>query len=322
MSTKLDFVRAGLIAQGVPAYGEFYGLSEDPTTAAGLQMQNWFSPDKWYDSIVTAEAGMTTGRNDTLLLTPEAHDLAAMLTWDLNFGHLCGLSGAGKQNKRTRISQSAAVAKLITVSGYGNVFANLYVMHGTTSATNKVGLYITGARNSFVNCHFLTQDATTLDQAAYYLVSINNSEQYFNGCTFGSDAVAMSAGSMLQLGATGDGGPPRAIFEDCTFVMMSDAAGVAFIDCALAGLGGGLAIFKNCHFINTGTSLTYGILGAGLSNFQLYFDNRCSFVGCDDIVVSTSENYVWCGGINLAINQVNTASSKLFNMLATHPDVS
>lgn len=322
MSTKLDMVRAGLIAQGVPAFGEMYGLSEDPTTAAGMQMQNWFDPDKWFDSIVTAEAGMTTGRNDTLLLTPEAHDLATMLTWDLNFGHLCGLSGAGRQNKRTRISQSAAVAKLITVSGYGNVFANLYLMHGTASATNKVGMYITGARNSFLNCHFLTQDATTLDQSAYCLVSLDAPEQYFGNCFFGSDAVAMSAGSMLQLGATGDGGPPRAVFENCIFVMDADAAGVYFIDAALAGLGSGIAIFKDCHFINHGTSLTYAIKGDGLSNFNLYFDNKCSFVGCDDIVAVTYENYVWCGGVNLAVNQVNTASSKLFNMLATHPDVS
>jgi hypothetical protein len=195
-------------------------------------------------------------------------------------------------------------------------------MHGRGSATNLVGLSVTGARNSFIRNHFLPAHATELDEANYRLVSINASEQYFEKCTFGSDTVAWTNGAMLQLGASGDGGPPRSFFRDCVFYMNADNAQVAFIDAALAGLGGGLAYFSNCHFINLGSSLTYGILGAGLSNFKLFFDMNCTFAGCTDVVASTYEAYVLCGGVNMAINQVNTASSKLFNMLATNPDVS
>jgi hypothetical protein len=248
---------------------------------------------------------------------------AAVMDWNVNLCHVAGEGQPGFWNQRSRIEQTAAFAgPMLTVSGYGNSFRNLYFMTGYTSDTGYTSISITGGRNTFQRCHFLPQIAASMDQSTYRLVSVNNSEQSFIECFIGGDGATMSAGALLQLGATGDGGPPRAIFKDCVFFMKSDAAGAFFIDTGLGGLGTGWGIFLNCHFLNLGTSLTYAINGAGLNNYQLYFDNKCSFVGATDIVALGQENYVWFGGVNMPINQVNTASVALFNGLACHPDVS
>lgn len=273
-------------------------------------------------TMAQALAKVTANNNDVIRLIGATTSVAATsITWNKNLTHLIGEYGPGMWNMRSRIEQTVTTTPFMTVSGYGNSFQNLYFML-QAAATDVVGISITGARNSFQRCHFLPQSATAMDDAAFRLVSIDNSETTFRDCTFGGDGANMTNGALVQIGASGDGGPPRTYFENCIFWMDADNAQAAFLDCALAGLGNGVAIFKNCTFINIGTSLTYAILGAGLSNFQLYFDSLCSFAGADDVVVSTSEAYVWFGGINMSINQVNTASSKLFNGLATHPDVS
>lgn len=280
--------------------------------------------DRFHSTISGAHSKMTTGRNDVAILSPDSHSQAAALTWSNNMSHLIGAYGPARQNQRPRIGHSANFTPILTVSGYGNTFANLYFMHGRGNAANLVCLSLTGPRNTFIRSHFLPANATELDQAAYRLISIDDSEQNFIECTFGSDTVAWTNGAMIQLGATGDGGPPRTVFEDCIFYMYADNAQVRFLDASLAGLGRGLAIFLNCHFINVGTSLAYAINGAGLSAFQLYFDNRCSFAGVTEIVEAAYENYVWCGCANLGGADWVTggAAVKLGNLIASHPDVS
>lgn len=274
-------------------------------------------------TVAAAYAKVTDNNNDVIRLIGETTAVAqaATLTWSKNLTHLIGEAGPGVWNMRSRIEQTGTFTPMWTISGYGNSFQNLYFMQGQNAA-DVVGVYITGARNTFQRVHFLPQFATAMDSANFRLVSINNSETTFRDCTFGGDGAIMTNGALVQLGKTGDGGPPRTYFENCTFWMKSDNAQAAFLDCALAGLGGGIAVFKGCTFFNLGTSLTYGILGAGLSNFQLYFDQNCSFIGVTDVVAGDYENYVWFGGVNMPINQVNTASVALFNGIACHPDVS
>jgi hypothetical protein len=196
------------------------------------------------------------------------------------------------QNQRSRIGHSAAVDTLLTVSGYGNEFRNLYVMHGTGSATNLCCLYDSGGRNSYHNVHLLPANATELDEANYDLVRLGSNELYFKNCFFGSDAVAWTNGNMVEFMASTD--PPRAIFDDCVFLMNADNAQVTFLK-AVAGLGRCLILFRNCQFINLGTTLTLGINGAGLGNARMAFDSRCFFYGVTDVVAAAYEAYVICG---------------------------
>lgn len=268
-------------------------------------------------------AKVTNNNNDVIRLISETTSVkqATALTWDENLTHLIGEGSLGVWNQRSRVEQNATAATWITISGYGNSFQNIYFMQGAAAA-DVVGISITGERNTFQRCHILPQIATAMDDAAFRLVSINASEQTFRDCFIGGDGALMTNGALLQLGASGDGGPPRAYFENCTFFMKADNAQAAFIDCALGGLGTGWGIFKNCTFLNLGTSLTYGILGAGLNNYKLFFDLSCTFAGVTDIVADAYIGSIYCGGVNMAVNQVNTASSRLFNMIATTPDES
>jgi hypothetical protein len=291
--------------------------------AAGQGKSYWDSKlngEKVYGTIASALAGMTSGRNDTALLMPDSHTQAATLTWNKNMCHLIGAYGPAKQNHRSRIGHSADFTPLMSITGYGNTFAGVYMMHGRGAAGNLVGLSVAGERNSFINSHFLPANATELDQATYRLISINAAEQYFGGCVFGSDTVPWTNGAMIQLGASGDGGPPRVFFEDCTFYMYADNGQVRFLDASLAGMGRALIYFKGCHFINVGTALAYAINGAGLSNAQMFFDMNCSFAGCTEIIEAAYEAYVWCGAINA--NAGTGTLTLLGNMIAGHPDVS
>jgi hypothetical protein len=259
----------------------------------------------------TGLAALTTGRNDVAILSPDSHTLTSGLDWTKDLSHMVGAYGPGMMNQRSRIGHSANFATLMTVSGYGNTFANLYLMHGRGNATNLTALNITGPRNSFINCHIGgPMNATEGGTASYKLVRIQNSEQYFKNCVFGIDTVACTTPVLIEFSGNAD--PPRAIFDDCLFLTQGNA-NVRFLSVA-AATGRGLALFRNCQFVNLGTAMDYGIDGTGLSNFRMLFDSRCTFMGCTDVVELAYEAYVKFGA--------NYHASALFNGLAASPDVS
>jgi hypothetical protein len=274
----------------------------------------------FHTSVATALGLCQGGRNEVVLVTPESHAQAAALTWSKSLTHLVGMYGPAMQNHRSRIGHSVTVSPLLTVSGEGCTFANLYFPYGLANATDLNLLKVTGNRNSFVNCHFLQTDATPLDEAGYKLIDLQAAETYFKNCYFGGDTVAWTNGTMVNFAASVD--PPRVVFDNCLFVMNSDHAQVTFLK-AVAGLGRCTIVFKGCQFLNLGTSLTYGIDGAGLGNAKMIFDNNSFFAGVDDVVAVANEASVWCAPANTPIAQVTGgASVALFNLIAGHPDVS
>jgi hypothetical protein len=278
--------------------------------------QNAFHTD-----IETALALMTTGRNDCLLLTPDNHTQGDGITWSYNMTHFIGMFPEAFRYQRSRIGHNANFATLLDVTGYGNLFVNLHLMYGRGNATNLNALTVVGEGNTFKNCNIACYNATELDTSGFDLIRINCGEGYFKNCNFGSDSVATGATDLLRIYGPADRSC-RVTFENCDFIMNADAGADANFIETVAGAGEGIVKFLNCRFLNTGTSLTYAIDGAGLGNQMLFFDNRCTFVGATDIVAAGYENYVWFGGVNMPINQVNTASVALFNGIACHPDVS
>jgi len=303
------------------------GISETRLVAkstSGLTPYQYWGgqlPGEFFHTSLATAYGLTQGgRNEAILLTPDSHILSAALTWAKSETHLVGMYGPAMQNQRSRVGHAATIASLLTVSGQGNTFANVYFPYGL-AATDLNLLTVTGARNSFVNCHFLPTIATALDDAAFKLVSIQAAEQYFKNCYFGGDTVAWTNGTMIDLGQSG-GSPARVVFENCVFVMNADNAQVTFLK-TTAGLGRCTIIFKGCQFLNLGTSLTVGIDGAGLGNAMMFFDNNSFFAGCTDVVAAANEAAVWFAPANTPVNQVTGGNSvALFNGLACHPDLS
>jgi len=237
-------------------------------------------------------AGVNNGNNNVVVLSPNTHTQTEALAFNKNMTHVVGAYPPAMMNQRTRINQSGTIASFVGVTGYGNMFKNLYFDYGTAVATDLNLLTDTGGRNSYINCHFLCENATPLDEAAFDLIRLGSNEIYFKSCFFGQDSVAWTNGNMVEFQASAD--PPRSIFEDCIFLMNADNAQVTFLK-AIAGLGRCAMIFRNCQFINLGTTLTLAIDGAGLSNGRMFFDSRCFFYGATDVVAAAYETYVVCG---------------------------
>jgi hypothetical protein len=248
--------------------------------------------DSPFKTLATAYAKVETLKNDVIVLEESASSvsLATGFTFAKSLSGIIGTSWSDGY-QRSRISQSAAMATQLTVSGYGNKFANCRQMFGTASTTNKTALSVTGAGNTFKNWNVAGTDATTMGQATFRLVSIATGETYFENCQIGNINAAQAAGTLVYF----DGScTPNMTFRDCTFLMNASANAAFFLQFA-AGVGESVVKFFNCKFINTGSTLTYGIDGTGLNNCIVFLDATCSFYGCTDIVAAAQEAYVISG---------------------------
>jgi hypothetical protein len=246
-------------------------------------------------TISAAYTKTVTGRNDVVLLSPDSHSQATGLTWAKNMTHLVGMYGPGRLNLRARIGHSAAVTTLLTVSGYGNTFANFYMPYGYgTSATDLTAISVSGNRNSFINCHIASPMQTAqADQAGFAVIRFSETaggdglEHYFKNCVIGAETVAWTNGVMFRVAGT-----PRLVFEDCIFLMNTDNAQVRFID-GTAGDGAGFVIFKNCIGLNRGTSLAYAIGSTGIAAATDIVLLNSGFAGTDYTIAAADEAKVF-----------------------------
>jgi hypothetical protein len=264
-----------------------------------------------YTSIALAEDATVTGRNDTILVTPESHAwrgdanaTATALTWDKSNTHIIGLSPTSKAGyNRARFSHSGyTMANFMTVSGDDNCFKNIRFMHGSSTggASDITCVTVSGTGNRFEKVAFAGPNNATQAASANYLgVVVSGSHNYFKDCMFGSvNDVDRSAANCVLNFATTTGG--WNIFENCVFRSRSGGgqATAYFInDKTTDTVVDYTAIFLNCQFIHAGTKLTVGIAKATNTSRSLYFDNRCTFVGVTDIIADArNAEVLWGAG--------------------------
>lgn len=281
---------------GLPGASEKFQVTTSSTSAGPYSFwSKWFRPrSNMFTTLIAAEAALSGGRNEVIELSPESHSLAAMLTWDKSNCALIGQApDVTMMNSRARIGMSANFASMITISGNGNLWKNLYLMHGRGSATNVNLMTITGDRNGFENvCFAGPQNDTEAATAGYDLIRLDGAEEtHFKRCVFGTHNTVSTTYTGIEFQA--DAG--SAIFEDCIFWCAGGAAGNGRFLKFDAGIGIGAAIFKNCLFINIGTALTYGIDGTGLNNYKVILLNS-DFTGCTDVVAAANEACVLSAG--------------------------
>lgn len=262
-----------------------------------------------YTSIYQAENSRTTGRNDTILVTPESHAwrgdadaTGAALTWDKTNTHIIGLSPTSKAGyNRARFSHSGyTMANFMTVSGDDNCFKNIRFMHGSSTggASDVTCITVSGAGNRFEKVAFAgPNNATQAASNNYKGINISGSHNYFKDCMFGSvnDVDRSGTGAILYFAAACGAWN---IFENCVFRSRSGGgqAGAFFItDAVTDTVVDYTAIFLNCQFIHAGTNLTLAISKAANASRKLYFDNRCTFVGVTDIVADARNAEVLWG---------------------------
>lgn len=260
--------------------------------ALGSDGNDGLAFDRPIKTITVADDKITTLKKDLIVLEESASSisLASAYTWDKS---LCGLIGTskGKFNQRSRIGMSTTFTPMITVSGYGNVFANLYTMHGT-AAGDYTGWYVTGDRNAFYNVHMGGPMAALQGGHASYIGNyVTGTENYFNGCVFGTHTIDRDeAAPTLKLG------PGVHVFDDCLFTMSisdTDPYHVLFDNSE----GSTEVWFRNCQFhafsANQAAKAAVAFTFSAGSSADVILDSRCSFSGITKIAASASMKYIW-----------------------------
>lgn len=256
-----------------------------------------YTADTPLKSITTADDLIRTGYGDALILqqSTSSISLAAAYTWSKNMCAIIGNS-AGLMNHRSRIGMSTTFTPMITVSGYGNLFANLYTMHGT-AVGDLVGWLVSGDRNAFHGVHFGgPMNAAQGGATGYIGVNVTGTENYFKDCVLGTSTIGRDeATPNVKLGPG-----TRTVFENCIFQCYLTDGDPVFIT-ADNSSGTTEAWFKNCQFIalnaNWATAMTVALTatapGSGGATCGLYFDNNCQFVNVTATCANDVDQFVW-----------------------------
>ncbi len=302
-------------------------ISSRTSASAAYLTKTGVTNSSIYTTIAQAEDATITQRNDVVLVTPESHPwrgdadaTAAALTWDKTNTHILGMSPTSRAGyTRARFSHAGyTMANFMTVSGADNCFKNLRFMHGasTGGASDLTCVTVSGDGNRFENVAFAgPNDATQAATAGYLGVRVSGSHNYFKDCMFGSvnDIDRSAANAVLSFDATCGAWN---IFENCMFRSRNGGGQTTayFInDKNTATVVDYDAIFLNCQFLHNGTALAVGIAKATNAQRKLYFDNRCSFSGCTDIIAEAQIADVIVGA--------NTfSSSALLNLIGQTVD--
>jgi hypothetical protein len=203
------------------------------------------------------------GFNDTLIYIPGSASitLTAGFTWAKNYAHFIGACAPVQVAQRCRIfsaSTATGITGLITVSGTGCIFKNIYFFHGANDTTASFAGVVSGQRNFFQNVHFAGIGHASLDVAGAGSLSIpGGAENRFVHCAIGLDTITRSTSTcelQFSLAAT------RNEFESCLIYSYIGAAGHALAQVSLTTGIDRWQIFNDCLFqadsTNQATALT------------------------------------------------------------------
>jgi hypothetical protein len=261
--------------------------------ALGSDFNDGVAFDRPVKTLAVADDKITTLYKDCIVLEESASAISLGAAYDWTYS-MCGLIGTAQNrlNQRSRIGMSTTFTPMLTVSGYGNQFANLYTMHGT-EAGDYVGWLISGARNSFDNVHFGgPMVAAQGGHASYNGVSITGSENHFSNCVFGTNTIPRDELTPnVTLGAG-----TITMFDDCTFLCALTDTDPYFI-AVTNTTGYTQAYFNRCKFIAFSASQANKAavaftFSAGYSA-DMVLDAGCTFAGVTKLAASASMKYIW-----------------------------
>ena len=254
--------------------------------------------------------------NDAIVLQQSSSSviLGSTFNWAKNNCALIG-TGFAQMGMRSRISMSTTFTPFLTVSGYGNLFQNLYLTHGT-AATDLVGLNITGNYNTFQNVNFATPMTTLQSTAGYIGVDITATGTYFKDCVIGANTVTLTGAYPLIQINTPSNDFSYTIFENCTLLMCAGSTAPVFLNVANTNSPAGQTFveFRNCRFVATSVNMATKLADAfsftGGDTCCVMVDANCQFFGVT--AITSSAAYV----LQAAAPQTATGTATL---LAVNP---
>lgn len=247
---------------------------------------NGLTPSTAVKTLKEAYDLCTDGNNDIVYYIAGAtsHSLAAKLDWAKSYTHLVGVCAPVGAAKRARIFMTAGVADtpMMTVSGSGCYFANLYFFHGVASAAALGCFLVSGSRNAFDNVHFAGIGNDTQDAAGAYSLSVTGDENLFRGCQIGLDTIARGTAANYEI--LFDGSAKRNVFEDCLIYAFIEANTHVLIAVADNEGIAGYTLFRNCILLsesnNNATAMASAMtVPVNMVTNYIVFDSRCLLVG-------------------------------------------
>ena len=210
-------------------------------------------------TILAAYNKCTTGQHDVVayIASTSGDTWAAALEWAKDYTHLVGLCAPTNVGQRSRIFQLSTLtgaSPLLTVSGDGCIFKNIYIFQGVADATSLINVSVEGGRNYFENVHFAGGGHTTQAVNGGASLMLDGAEEnMFVGCTIGVDTIGAATG---MVGLLLDGGAKRNEFKGCRFRMEHAHTAAAFVEVVdVTGITHD-NIFENCIFTNNSSTIT------------------------------------------------------------------
>lgn len=243
--------------------------------------------DQAVKTLTRARALITTGKSDAIVLVQSTSflELADQIDFTERYISLIGNAGQQMFSQRSRISCGADITSpVVTVSGYGNTFANLYFTQGyTASHASHVGWLVSGNYNNFRRFHFAGPQTSQLGgDTAFRAVTVSAvGNTHFDHCVVGMDSMDLSVANALV--SLGNGSITT--WEDCIFYCRINATTPYFFEVTNTGASQlTRAFFKGCKFIafpNGAYSMAEAFLFTGSNPARMYFDQNCSFDNVD-----------------------------------------
>lgn len=278
--------------------------------ANGSDSNDGLTPATALDTIGAAYAKTTDKAGDVIYFlndgntTGSSREATIPLTWSNDNTHLIGLCapvGISPRARITPVSTAALTANpVLTVSGHGNIFANLQIAHfgADTDSIAARGVDVTGNRNYFYNCHIVgIPNANTGDEANACDLYINGGqENLFEKCVIGVDTVARSTtNSCVEF----VGAATRNRFKDCDLLVFADNAGALFVKIDGSGDIDRFVKFEGGMWHNavesTGTTMTSAVNVHNSAGGTLVLKN-VDIIGATDVAAADNGN-VWVSNV-------------------------
>jgi hypothetical protein len=224
---------------------------------SGASTNSGTSPENAFNNILTAYTACTDGAGDGIVIISRGSTsaattsyLTAVIDWTKSGITTVGVAAPVRMFGRARIANDGTsgldLAYLVDVQGANNTFINIHAANFGTDAA-AIGCWKdTGARNAYINCHFVGGLAAGA-AATHRNLELNASEEAtFINCTFGTDTVDRGNNASYDVLITG--ATARAHFEGCRFVSYvstGTAHGAVKLDTTS---GGRHCIFVDCTF--------------------------------------------------------------------------
>ena len=228
--------------------------------------------------------GFVVGDVLTILTNDTTNDGSSAIVTAVTAGTLtCGAETFTVQTAGTvgAATISSFNAQLIDLTGDNNRFENLSIVNHSADAASLGSVRISGNRNSFKNVHMIGAGHATPGAVATasHLFINGGQENFFEGCTFGTDSVLWASTNAPILF---DANSWRNGFYDCDVVLYSKTSGGGAIKSTDATSMEGFQKFARCRFINWNenglTALTSAFIGTKPTSGYILMD-ACSLVG-------------------------------------------